>query len=519
MRRLVHTPVPARAGLTLTEVLMAMLVMGLGVISVFTLFPISIVRSIQATQGTNAKILEAEVTELMRSGPLVMNEHTPPPNPPPPAGPRFRGYWAPGRSYRVGDIIVPTIKPGSALPSPNVWYVCVETLDNMGTASSSSQSGLTEPDWDVTLNRPNFDRNNLNPNERITWGHLPLIQLRNSQIPYDDPLNPDLTVGAFYRTDRYVIDPLGWAMARIGGYGNAWEFGNDRVLPTTPDPVTNADPFRLLRINGGLNSQTLAELNTVLPDSWEQVLEDTPILVTDADPTGPTPGQVTFSQSIDLGGIGGFSRIVLTSLDGRVTAVRGITAVNPMAKTVSWSAREPLPARLSPSSIGFARIEIFDRRYTWFMTVKRNAANNADIKVVVVFKRGFGAEEEQVYDANFANPAIDLDMYMGDDGTQHGLTGRTDWVKITWDATPVTGDPTPLAKAGNYLFDARDVEWYRIRQVFDETTNGTTASRVLILDRSVVTPTPDDNMGMPPANAMPTGRVILMRGIVDIFDL
>ena len=60
MRRLVRTtPRPAKhpGGVTLTEVLMSVLVMGIGVISVISLFPISFLRSVQATNLTNATIL------------------------------------------------------------------------------------------------------------------------------------------------------------------------------------------------------------------------------------------------------------------------------------------------------------------------------------------------------------------------------------------------------------------------------------------------------------------------------
>ena len=45
------------AGVTLTEVLMAMLIMSIGVVSVATLFPISVLRTVEATHLTNATLL------------------------------------------------------------------------------------------------------------------------------------------------------------------------------------------------------------------------------------------------------------------------------------------------------------------------------------------------------------------------------------------------------------------------------------------------------------------------------
>lgn len=52
-----HPRSAARGGTTLTEVLMALLVMGIGLVSVATLFPLSLLRSIEATKLTSATLL------------------------------------------------------------------------------------------------------------------------------------------------------------------------------------------------------------------------------------------------------------------------------------------------------------------------------------------------------------------------------------------------------------------------------------------------------------------------------
>jgi len=43
------------AGVTLTEVLMSLMIMSIGISSVMVLFPISVLRSAQSTQLTNAR--------------------------------------------------------------------------------------------------------------------------------------------------------------------------------------------------------------------------------------------------------------------------------------------------------------------------------------------------------------------------------------------------------------------------------------------------------------------------------
>ncbi len=61
-----------RAGATLTEVLMAILVMSVGVVSVITLFPLAILRAVKATQMTNAKLLEENVRNVVRANPWLL---------------------------------------------------------------------------------------------------------------------------------------------------------------------------------------------------------------------------------------------------------------------------------------------------------------------------------------------------------------------------------------------------------------------------------------------------------------
>lgn len=63
--RPIPTPGPQRGGTTLTEVLMALLCMGIGVVAVASLFPIALLRSVQATQLTSATILRFNAETLI----------------------------------------------------------------------------------------------------------------------------------------------------------------------------------------------------------------------------------------------------------------------------------------------------------------------------------------------------------------------------------------------------------------------------------------------------------------------
>jgi hypothetical protein len=273
-------------------------------------------------------------------------------------------------------------------------------------------------------------------------------------------------------------------------------------MPSAPND------FNLLRINGSLNTQNAAIANTALLDSWEPVVQATPRTVTDA---GGAPGSVVFPSSVGLSGLDtalGFLRVTLVSTDGRVTATRPISQVSAGTNTVEFPQQSPLPARFPSTAagpdVGLAIIEQFDRRYTWFLTVRKSPNGPADIKVVVVFNRKFLPEEEHAYDANFGNPMLDINM----DGAND--VASTAQVRLRW--TP-NAEPDPLLRPGNFLLDARNVEWYRIQSV--EINDNATGDALVTLDHTVI-PTPNDAMGNPTPD---WGRAILMRGIVDVYDL
>ena len=62
----------ARGGVTLTEVLMSLMIMSIGISSVMVLFPISVLRSVQSTQLTNAAILKYNTEALIRQKPALV---------------------------------------------------------------------------------------------------------------------------------------------------------------------------------------------------------------------------------------------------------------------------------------------------------------------------------------------------------------------------------------------------------------------------------------------------------------
>ena len=533
-----------RMGATLTEVLMSLLILAVGVISVLTLFPLSILQAVSAHNHTQAKILSFDTADLLRSTQLLVNVNSPAP------ATVFRGYWQSQTGYTEGQIVVPTLKPGSVLPSPNRWFVCI----------TSGTSGIIEPNWNVS---------GATTDGSTEWAALAAFQLNPTS-----PVLPGNPSEPFYSTNGYVVDPLGWNVFQQeqsledhnGGFNGFLEFGNrtdtntglGSTLFVGGSSYNDSANFPLLRLNGGLSSEFAAMVFTTLPDSWEEIIE--------SPPANFSSTSVDFPPTIDLSDVelilnqlnaqltaGGPGtslqdlppRIVLTTADGLLSETRFLdVTAGVVGQMVRWSSADPLPAAFVARDIGSARIEVFDRRYSWFITVRkpllepvvdvdgdgnpeppdvngnsaldRGAANSVEMKLAVVFRRGFSPEDEHVYDANFSNPAVDIDSDGTEDSTQHGLAPiRRDWVKITW----IRGThPEPFIKPGTFLFDARGIAWYRIAQVLDFDETATPPFAVLGLDRTVEFVTPGDGSGAPEP-ASPPGRAILFKRVVDVYDL
>jgi hypothetical protein len=72
-RRCVHP----RSGVTLSEVLVSMLIMSVGVVSLATLFPISVIRTAQATQLTHAVFLRNNAEAAVESNLGILNNYYP----------------------------------------------------------------------------------------------------------------------------------------------------------------------------------------------------------------------------------------------------------------------------------------------------------------------------------------------------------------------------------------------------------------------------------------------------------
>lgn len=405
--RQMHLPVadaPPRPGTSLIEVLMSLLVMGVGVVAVATLFPASVLRSVQATQLTNATILRYNAEAAIDLNPNLI--------------------YDPDANY-------PTVPTGI----------------------------------------------------------------------YDeiDPANPAL------RARYFMIDPWGRAV------NNTSTVGTGAAVP-------------LPRYDGGRGTGTNAEYRARTyvsqPDSWVSESETIDFIPEQTNLSGGRATSVTLRQSdvnerkIDLNtvhdqlrdGIADY-RVVLFDADGRLSEVRNYTKSdyvngtdpidpNPANPQIKWTGR-PLPNDVRYSSISRVRIEKFEPRYSWVMTVRRQALFppvasgtevNAEVSVAVLFRRSVSEQDEIAYRAN-----TDSDPSVLTPDTPINTRPEFFIRKFNND------HPNPFIKKGGYLLDLDRAQWYRIASV-----SGSADSPRIKLDRNY-------------PRGEPIRNVMFYRGVVDVY--
>ncbi|WP_437191676.1 type IV pilus modification PilV family protein [Planctomicrobium sp. SH527] len=355
MRRHLRTPasstpvaVSAHSGATLVEVLMSLLIMSIGITSVFYLFPIALLSSIKANQLTNTRILADQATAVVYAQPkLILGANE----------------WKPVASYVTNDIVTPRIQAGSNVPETRYYYRAL----NSGTTSA------VEPTWttaDVT------DGN-------VTWSPISLPNV----VP---------EIGK-YVPFRYVVDPYGYANALIPTLRQSFGHVNDAL----PEQATGL-PFqcRVMRTNSGLSVNMADRLNFSLPDTWN-VLDTTFPVGTPTYGAGSTvitlPPTIPV-QSIPVDSTAQISRVVALSPDGRTSASGTITAFDTVNNTVTVNS-----ALLEQVGIGQVRIEVFTRRYTWLAAVHRDESGFLNCQYAVAFNRRFSSDDEKLHDCTIMN--------------------------------------------------------------------------------------------------------------------
>jgi hypothetical protein len=457
-----------KRGTTLTEVLMSLMVMGLGIVTLASLFPISIMRSVQATQLTQAAILRYNAGARIDALPQLLQ----------PAD-QWRAIdpqTGDPMEHQLGDWVYDH-------RDPRRIYRCIQagTSDPVDTALDSEGN----PD-------------NITP--LFTW------PTHTGQWIEEPNSDPPVRWQAFEA--RFVVDPLGYyEMVEVDNTLTRY-FGN-----------RNENPQQLLRrYNGRVTGTNIVQAKerarrmVSQPDSFEEGYVGEPVALDFASNTLQLPQEVDLSdlQSILQSNAAGTTNIeiraILYDAFARQSQTRRITTVDNTAKIITWAEALPGGPAGPYSNISEVRLQTRDLRYSWMLSVRKSVDGGSNVNVVVFFGRSGHPNDEWVYQTP---PFANLPTVIQNELQNAPNSNRADNFRA-FDKRPpnfpkrvfldTTGSPSPFLKKGGFVLDPENAHWYRIENYIEHTGNVVE----LHIDR--------------PARAN-SNSVILMPGIIEVFPI
>ena len=503
-----------RAGTTLTEVLMSLMIMSIGIVGVATLFPIATMRTLEANKQTTSTIarfnaepaIDTFVDSLGR--PALIHD---PDGTWPPAGPDatpYNGITFRGRNYFVDPIgwqgfnEDPTT-PGSPLPGSPIL--------------APYPSGSTPRDWFGTT-----------PPAVVNWP-LPRRYMGSTAfLPYANP---------------YPTSTAQLVASRLRAMGVATQPDNWKVVVESQvTAVSTSTVGGVVGITGVTldNDVDLSAINLSGTAVYRVVLFD----------IDGTHSEVRTPYNINAGAL---------TVDW-VPAAPGQPQLLPTRFDTS-------PTTGSSPNIGKARIEVADQVYTWMLSVRKRPTGAASVDVVVFFKRNFDPNRELVFDAEFRkwklwqNARNDYDDVPPNTLTlrKPGIAGVDDNGNGTNDDISEIGYPVsntlqqdypnatvtlkvpssatdeerPHPRRGGYIYDTKNGVWYRIRAVQNEQfgvgPGGTQDWMDVVLDETIKFDSTEDLDGSGTLNlsgedtngngVVDRGGAIVHSSVVNVFPL
>lgn len=435
----------AAAGSTLSEILVALLVMSIGVISVATLFPISVLRTVQATQLTQAAQLRYNFEGMLGPRPDLLNGTV---------------NWKSVTDYSVGDLVVPNI-PG------NFYAEC----------TSAGTSDALEPNWRGLGNTTTDDGAEWATHRLGMYMVDPLGWEERGQEMSDFGVAPALGVSdlrnTFGRLDlSNTVLPMDVAPAgsyRIARFrGGYLPPGAINILPCsqgqpTVSPIGIADAKR---------TATLPDNWTLQADTFELLFDGTDAttrsnlvltnakteLVQTLDVNGSTASGVDFRTPplVTVAGEESYmvGRMVVFDETGRRSEVRTLDTISVIAAgQEQLTFRPPLPTGFTPARV---RVETFTPRFTWMLACRRIRSGATYSNLVVFYNRSFTAEDELIHPAHFKKALKGPDNTLN---TADDIPNSRVVVQFNTDLGPTVAPPL---KRGGYICDSENNRWYRI---------------------------------------------------------
>ena len=480
MKKSRNTTQTCRSGSTLTEVLIAMVVLGIGAVSVMTLFPVATSRAIKSNQLTQSTVLRYTAETAVGALDLGFYEL----------------FYGPNREPGDGSGFVIGFEPG---PDGRPGQRGVDD-DGMNGVDDPGEAGFANTD-----DFPRFDVNLFNP-QRYTRNQFN---------------NMGTAPGTQDDFDSILIDPLGFY--RAGGDVDATSIVARTFGTFEPEVTGNSDgerPMVLPRVTGGhrgnntntgndpngdpwRNRLTQAEARALvtLPDQYSTLI-DAHVTAANGYDSVDLNNKVEALVMTELAGFvdsGNLLIVGLVDLDGNVhiRTVNGSagTPVASVGRTIGFA--PPLPDDPAnagnPIPIERAIIQQQNSDFTWMISARVSLPVDVTMDVVVFFKRSYAEADERVFYSQLIIPMPP---------PANALEIIRNRVRVFY-----TGDK-PFAKKGSYLFDTQNNRWYRILEISAEDETSTPKTMELLLDREVL----DDDGSDFITSAFP-------RGVIDVFPI
>ena len=500
-----------RRGTTLTEVLMSLMIMSIGVVSLATLFPISAARVLEATNLTNATVLKYNAEGIIDSFPAIIHE---------PDG--------------------TTIDP-----------VTSQRTRESGRAIQVDPLGF----WERFRELDVFDDGSLNGSPSVTDQRLVYFEYNRPtllSLPYrQNPAGSLLTTRFLGEspTSTSIFSSLDIARLIATLPDTSTDFGEGFPDPTASNPAVYT-----------VNSE--GRVTAILLPSE---IDLSPLALPTTDPNYQSP---TLYQAVIFDTTGDYSEVRQLTSVTLVGAQYQISWARDLNGDGSFQAGEdlPLPVRYSPdtgtglTTIGRVRIEQPTSSYTWMLTVRKQASGPANVDVVVFNKRDFSELADQVYICDLRRYTLGPDDAPGQAGVDDNFNGVTDDIseigyprnpptnlsddepnfRAIVDWTPANGYGTaplePPLRKGGYIYDSANGLWYRIRDVEEPTAHPLDpslgplpdTSSTIVLEDSVARDNTEDRNGngvIDPGEdvngdgSIDRGGVIVPKGVVAVFPL
>ena len=409
-----------RHGVTLTEVLVSMMIMAIGVLMVMSLFPLAALRTLQANQLTNATILRYNIESLIAQDPRLV--------------------FDPNRDSNFDEHVQQSAQRNYIVDPLSFHVYAQDFMEGSPTLSDFAffgNDGATVP-ASTTFSIPRFGAG--------------LITAAGDDWSVSVA---DAKALRFFASN-FASQPDGW-ITDIDTFATAVETDGTGVIGVK---LGNLSASELQNVGSSNSVNTLTPFvgKVTDPEQYRIVVFDTDEKISQAFP-------LTFMDKED-----GLDPEI-GSADSDIEASwseRGVAA------PLDFNLNLRSDARYLPVEFGgtVGRVLLQSRRaseFNWMLTVRRRADGNArSVDVVVKFKNGVDSKDEELFYGNCLGGTNIIGVKKKGDVNGSGAIDSGEVPNGDGGLAVVE----PRLKKGGFAFDVVNSVWYRITDVLEKPAFG-----------------------------------------------